>query len=184
MTTKFSKLFFVVALIAATYTFSYAQNQPKQEPAPQAKCSPGQPGCCPKGFMDIPDLTADQKTKLEDLKLKHLKEVTPLKNQLTEKKAKINTLLDAEKTDMAALNAAIDEMTAVTNQLIKKKAEHKLAVRNILTDKQKIMFDAKSDLFDKGCCPGDGHGKGNKEKCGDGDGHGYHHGGHDCPQHK
>ena len=187
MKNTFSKLFLLVAIVAATVTFTNAQNQPKQDATPPAKCNhdmkQGQGACCPKTSCDIPDLTADQKTKMEDLTLQHIKAVTPLKNQLKEKQAKINSLLDVEKPDMVAINAAIDEMTVVTNQLIKKKAEHKLAIRNLLTDKQKIVFDAKSDLFDgMGCCMGGGPGKGGNDKCEKGQG--YHQDEQNCPHHK
>jgi Spy/CpxP family protein refolding chaperone len=188
MTNKISKFFLVVTLIAATFTFTSAQNQPKQpDQPPPPKCNhdmkPGQPNSCPKAYFGIPDLTPDQMTKIDDLKLQHMKEVTPLKDQLKEKQARINTLLDAEKSDMGAVNAAIDEFTNITNQLIKKKAEFRLAVRNILTDKQKIIYDSKSDLFaDNGCCM-DGMGKKGNEKCGPGPGPGAGPD-HKCPDHK
>lgn len=189
MTNKFSKLFLVVALIAATVTFANAQNQPKQQDQqPPAKCNhdmkPGQPNSCPKAYFGIPDLTPDQIAKIDDLKLQHTKDVTPLKDLLKEKQARINTLLDAEKSDMGAVNAAIDEFTSITNQLIKKKAEFRLAVRNLLTDKQKIVYDSKSDLFaDNGCCM-DGLGKNGSDKCTPGQGAGQGPAGHNCPQHK
>jgi Spy/CpxP family protein refolding chaperone len=186
MTNKISKLLLVVALIVASFTFTFAQNQPKPQNPQQPGAhdmKPGQPNSCPKAYFGIPDLTPDQMTKIDDLKLQHIKEVTPLKDQLKEKQARINTLLDAEKSDMGAVNTAIDEFTNITNQLIKKKAEFRLSVRNILTDKQKIIYDSKSDLFaDKGCCM-DGSGKKGNEKCGPGPGPGAGPD-HKCPDHK
>lgn len=191
MTNKISKLFLVVTLIAATFSFTYGQNQPKQQDAqPPAKCNhdmkPGQPNSCPKAYFGIPDLTPDQISKIDDLKLQHTKDVTPLKDQLTEKQARINTLLDAEKSDVGAVNAAIDEFTSITNQLIKKKAEFRLAVRNLLTDKQKIVYDSKSDLFaDNGCCMEGGMKDGMKGgKCSPASDQGQGPAGHNCPQHK
>jgi len=186
MTNKIIKLFIVVALITATATITTAQNQTKaqnqQEPP---KCNhemkPGQPNSCPKADFGIPDLTPEQTTKLDDLKLQHIKEVTPLKDQMKEKQARINTLLDAEKSDMVAINSAIDEFTGISNQLLKKKAEFKIAIRNLLTDKQKIVYDSKSDLFDDDGCCAEGAGKNGMEKCGPG---GPKHAEHEGPQHK
>jgi Spy/CpxP family protein refolding chaperone len=184
MKNQFSKLFLAVVLIATTVTFTNAQNQSKQDAPPPQKCNhdmkPGE-GCCAKGYFGIQDLSVDQKTKIDDLKLQHMKDVTPLKDQLKEKQARINTLMDAEKTDMAAVNAAIDDLTVTTNQLIKKKAEFKLAIRNVLTDKQKIVYDAKSELFNDGCCMEGGK---KDAKCGPGNGPGPGPMDHKCPDHK
>ena len=185
MTNRISKLLLVGTFIVAAFSFTYAQNQPKQQDAQTApKCSHdmmGQSGNCCKAYFGINDLTPDQKTKIDDLKLQHLKDVTPLKDQLKEKQAKINTLLDGDKSDLVAVNAAIDEFTGITNQLIKKKADFRLAVRNILTDKQKIVYDSKSDLFaDMDCCK---EGMMKDGKCGGGN-QGQNPGPHNCPQHK
>jgi Spy/CpxP family protein refolding chaperone len=188
MTNKISKLFLVVSVILATLTFANAQNQPKpqngQEPP---KCNhdmkPGQPGSCPKAFFGIQDLSPEQKTKIDDLKLLHMKEVTPLRNQLNEKQARINTLMAAENADMGAINSSIDDFNAITNQLLKKKAEFKLAIRNVLTDKQKIIYNSKFDLFDdEGCCA-EGFGKKGPDKCGPG-GPGPKPEDHNIPEHK
>lgn len=187
MINKISKLLLSISLIVAAYSFTNAQNQPKQQTQQPAKCNhdmmmSGQPNSCPKSYFGIPDLIPDQTTKIDDLKLQHIKDVTPLKDQLKEKQARINTLLDADKSDMVSINAAIDEFSGITNQLIKKKAEFRLSIRNILTDKQKIIYDSKSDLFsENGCCP-DGEKKGNK--CGSGQMQNQNHGEHNCPQHK
>jgi Spy/CpxP family protein refolding chaperone len=182
---KSTKLFLVGMLMATTLTFSYAQNQPKQQDPPPTMCNHdmkvGQPGGCLNAYFGIMDLTPDQKTKIDDLKLQHMKVVTPLKDQLKEKQAKINTLLDADNSDPIAINTAIDEFTNITNQLIKKKAEFQISIRNILTDKQKIVFDSKSDLFDNGCCMDSGMKDG---KCPKGQNHGQMPEEHNCPHHK
>jgi Spy/CpxP family protein refolding chaperone len=190
MKRSFLKITLVASIIFATISYASAQ-KPQNNPEPPKgshEMKPGQP--CEKGSMCLPDLSPEQQTKLEDLKMQHIKDVTPLKNQLKEKQARINTLMDAEKPDMAAINAAIDDFTAITNQLVKKKAEMQLAVRNILTDKQKIMFDAKSDLFkgDGPCMEGkEGRGKCCKGKGpghGPGSGNGPQNHGENCPDHR
>lgn len=63
---------------------------------------------------------------------------------------------------------------------MKKRAEFKLAVRNVLTDKQKIIYDSKSNLFDgkAGCMNA-----GKRNAFGSGE-HGKNMGEKNCPLHK
>ena len=100
----------------------------------------------------IPDLTDEQKTKIEDLRTAHMKEMQNFRNQMREKRAHLITLQTADKVDMKAVNSTIDEMTALKNQQMKSNAAHRQEVRNLLTDSQKVYFDAHAGNR--------GHGKG------------------------
>lgn len=91
----------------------------------------------------IPNLTPDQETKLNDLRTKHLKEITPLRNELQEKRARLNTLQSSEKPDLAAINKLIDEMGTLKTNLMKKQAAHRNEVSQILTDEQRVHFNAR-----------------------------------------
>src|ERR1035437_6857741 len=77
----------------------------------------------------IPNLTDEQKAKIKDLHVAHYKETKPLRNQLGELKAKQKTLATADNPDMKAINANIDEITKVMNQLMKSKAAFRQQVR-------------------------------------------------------
>lgn len=90
----------------------------------------------------IPNLTDEQKAKIKELHVANYKETNPLRNQLGELKAKQKTLSTAENPDMKAINANIDEITKVMNQLMKSKAAFHQKVRALLTDEQKIWFDS------------------------------------------
>ena len=70
----------------------------------------------------IPGLTTEQSAKLKEMKMAHYKEVQPVKNQLQELRAKQHTLTTAEKADMKAINANIDEITKLENTLMKARA--------------------------------------------------------------
>ena len=96
----------------------------------------------------IPNLTDEQKAKIKDLRLANFKEMQPLRNQLGELKAKQRTLTTMDKPDIKAIDANIDEISKVTNQLMKIRAAHHQQVRVLLTDEQKIWFD--SHPFGKG----------------------------------
>jgi Spy/CpxP family protein refolding chaperone len=144
MKTNFQKFLFIVSgivFISALSLGTYAQG-----------CK-SMAGCKP-GFYNLPGLTQEQTKKMDDLRIAHMKEVTPLKRQIDEKKARINTLTVAEKPDMAAINQAIDELGAIKMQLLKKKAQFHQDIRALLTPEQKVLFDAKADIFKKGCCGG------------------------------
>jgi Spy/CpxP family protein refolding chaperone len=90
---------------------------------------------------ETPNLTTEQKTKMKELRLTHYKQVLPLKNQLGELKAKQKTLTTAENPDLKLINANIDEITKVKNQLMKSREQMHQQVRALLTDEQRMAFD-------------------------------------------
>lgn len=90
----------------------------------------------------LPDLTEDQETKISALKLSHLKEMNASKNQINELRAKKRTLITADSPDTKAINALIDNITEEQNKVMKANTKHRLDVRNLLTDDQKVYFDS------------------------------------------
>lgn len=111
----------------------------------------------PREFRDsaridhkIPNLTAEQKTKIEGLRVKHQKEVIPLKNELEEKRAHLKTLESMEKVDRDAINKTIDEITALQGKIMKMKVNHRLDVAALLTDEQKVFFNSHREMRDEG----------------------------------
>jgi len=96
-----------------------------------------------KNFCCVANLTEDQQSQLDKLRLEHRKEVLNLRNQLREKNARMNTLETADKIDMAAINKVIDEISDLKKQMMKKKAEHRQEVRKVLTEEQRVEFDTK-----------------------------------------
>jgi len=90
----------------------------------------------------IPDLTDAQKSKIEVLRTKQLKEATTHKTLMAEKRANLNTLRIADKPDMKKINSTIDEMGALRTKHLKSREAHRQAVRALLTDKQKVYFDS------------------------------------------
>ncbi|BDX39308.1 hypothetical protein CYCD_26630 [Tenuifilaceae bacterium CYCD] len=104
----------------------------------------------------IPNLTDEQQKKIQELRVQHIKEITPLKNELGEKRAHLRTLESAEKPDLNAINKTIDEMSAIRAQIMKKSAAHRIEVASLLTDEQKVFFNAHHG---KGLKKGMMHGK-------------------------
>lgn len=109
----------------------------------------------------IPDLTEDQQTQINTLRVANMKQMNVFRNQMNELRAKKQTLMTSDNANMKEMNSVIDQITAVKNQKMKASAKHRLDVRNLLTDEQKVYFDSRP-------MRGQGHGKG----MGNGDGYG------------
>lgn len=120
-------------------------------------------------YHRIPNLTDAQQKKIDALMVKHLKEVTPLQNELFEKKARLNTLESADKPDMNAINKTIDEIAALKAQIMKKRVAHRTEVAAQLTDEQRVYLNANRHRMGKG----DGFGNGKRRNRADGFGMGH-----------
>lgn len=88
-------------------------------------------------------LTDEQKAKIKEIHMASYKEMKELRNQLGELKAKQHTLTTADKPDMGAINANIDEISKVVTKMMKIRAENHQKIRSLLTDEQKMIFDSR-----------------------------------------
>lgn len=92
------------------------------------------------GFEKL-NLTDDQKAKIKDLKIAHQRESLTLRNKMQELRAHLQTLSTADKADLKAINATIDEITQTMNALMKSREAFRQQVRALLTEEQRIEFD-------------------------------------------
>ena len=90
---------------------------------------------------NLPGITDKQKEQIKNLRIGHQKTMMNLRNQLAEKQAHKRTLQSAETADMDAINATIDEITALQNKKMKLNAAHRQSIRNLLNEEQRVMFD-------------------------------------------
>ncbi|NOZ46232.1 MAG: periplasmic heavy metal sensor [Chlorobi bacterium] len=111
------------------------------------------------------NLTESQQAKMNTLKTDQMKQMLQFSNRLNELKARQQTLTTADKADMKAINANIDEITALKNKMMKQKAKHIQDVRALLTDEQRVIFDSHSQMGERGDGFKNGHKKGNKQGC-------------------
>lgn len=86
-------------------------------------------------------LTKEQKDQLKTFRIEQEKQLLPLKNQLREKRAQLQTLRTAEKVDMIAINNLVDEIAELQKKHIKVREAHYQKVRSVLTDEQRIIYD-------------------------------------------
>ncbi|MBN1652112.1 MAG: Spy/CpxP family protein refolding chaperone [Bacteroidales bacterium] len=112
------------------YGQGYGPGQGFNQGNPGANCA----------FLNLSD---EQQAKVTDLRLALTEKNLPLRNQLGEMRAKMQSLRVGDNQDFKAISKLIDEMSAVQAQVRKNAAEHRLAVRALLTDDQKVLFDAR-----------------------------------------
>jgi Spy/CpxP family protein refolding chaperone len=108
------------------------------------------------------NLTEDQQKQITALRITHQKEMVQLQNDMAIKRAELQKYKTAEKPDMAQINSTIDAIGKLNTEMQKKMVVHQLAVRNLLTEEQKLAFDARGQHG--------GMGRGFCEECGRGAG--------------
>jgi Spy/CpxP family protein refolding chaperone len=113
-----------------------------------------------KGF----ELTEEQKAQVKEIRLENAKATKDLKNELNELRAKKRTLMSAEKLNKTAIYSNIDKCTAINQELSKERLEMRLAMRNILTEEQRMKagkgFKMRKGKMHAQAKKKRGHGKG------------------------
>lgn len=132
------------ALLLSAFMLTAAEAQPRNGKG----YGPGDQGNQRMHYLAL-DLSEEQQEQMQALRLDHYKVVKPLRNQMAELKAREQTLISEETVDMKAVNKVIDQQTALQNKTRKLGVEHRLAVREILTDEQLMIMDQRRQ-FAKG----------------------------------
>lgn len=104
-------------------------------------CEMGQPGRMKPHGPEIPGLTDEQKARMESLKLELMKAIKPIQNKIREKEAQLQTLRSDDKPDMNKIFSLVDEIGQLKTQARKEHEKHIQAIRQMLDEKQRIMFD-------------------------------------------
>ncbi len=68
----------------------------------------------------IPNLTADQKQKIDALRVAHMKDMNAYRNDLAIKKAELQKYKTSDKPDMVLINKTIDDMGQIRTDMQKK----------------------------------------------------------------
>jgi len=88
-------------------------------------------------------LSEDQLTQVTKLQLALTEKNLPLRNDLVVMSAEMQALRIGNSQNLKAVSSQIDDMSAIQSQIRKNVAEYQLAVRALLTDDQKVIFDAR-----------------------------------------
>jgi Spy/CpxP family protein refolding chaperone len=107
-----------------------------------------------KADDDFPELTAEQKDQMADLRSEHQKAMIPMKADLKVKQVEFKDMMrnDASKAEM---ERKLDDIGRLKTEISKMRLDHRLKMRTILTEKQREYFDSHRGMgMHKGCHPG------------------------------
>jgi Spy/CpxP family protein refolding chaperone len=104
------------------------------------------------------NLTADQKTKFEELRTAHLKEIKPLKDKMFSLRGDLKLLWLEKNPNQSKIIAVQKEIRALRDQMEDKRVVHQLNILKILNPEQQAKF--------KECCAREGFGPGPKKGTG------------------
>lgn len=91
------------------------------------------------------NLSEDQKSKIEKLRLEHLRETKDLRNQLEIKRAELNAAMTSDQPDKKQVNSLVSEINSLRSDRFEQKINHQMQVRELLDDEQKLRFDQMKD---------------------------------------
>ncbi|MDZ7608224.1 MAG: Spy/CpxP family protein refolding chaperone [Cyclobacteriaceae bacterium] len=94
-----------------------------------------------RSVNDLLELTEDQKGKIEEIKLASGKKTIQGQNKISELEAQLATSLTQDKVDNTKVNSLIDEIGKLKTENRKDRISAQLKIRELLTEKQKIIFD-------------------------------------------
>jgi Spy/CpxP family protein refolding chaperone len=133
-------LLLIAALFIVSSGIAYAQCPGKDGNCKDRPPMHGEKG--PGHDPMIPDLTDEQKEQIKDIRVESMEEMLTLKNKLGEKAARLRTLQTAAKANMSEINKAIEDIGKLRTEMMKLKAASHQEIRSLLTDEQRIFFDA------------------------------------------
>ncbi|TLX78318.1 periplasmic heavy metal sensor [Labilibacter sediminis] len=125
----------VVVLIIGTSSGFRSEDKPKEG------CKIERRG---PGAMGLMDLTDAQKEQMKSLKLRFIKEITPIKNELGVKSASLKAVSTGDNVDSKKVYKLLEEIGSLKVEMSKKHFDHKQSVRELLTEEQRVLFDAHS----------------------------------------
>jgi len=89
------------------------------------------------------NFSEEQLVKMKELRLEYAKNSLEIKNKLKVLTAEYHGMMTGEKQDLNAINKKIDQMQELKTQLFKMSTKHKLDVRNLMSEEQKIQIDSR-----------------------------------------
>ena len=143
----------VVLLLLTLFlcALAFAQQEPQKAATPAAgktgkmgmmqQMMKGRGG--PGAMMGFLKLTDEQRTKMQDLRLAHQKEMIPLRADLQKLRADMKLEITAEKFNESKVKSIQGDISKVMNEIASKMILHLRAVRDLLTPEQKKQFDER-----------------------------------------
>jgi Spy/CpxP family protein refolding chaperone len=156
--------FVAMVVIAPLQAAPDCQKKGDQEKKMDKECTMKAEGCMM--LKNIPNLSDEQKAKLEKLQAEHQKMMETGKADMEKQAAEMKALMK-DPVDVKKVDAKIDEMAKMHADMQKKCLAHCLAVRALLTAEQKAKLGDMGCMGGMGCGMMGACGKDAKEgKCG------------------
>ncbi len=97
--------------------------------------------------LDLPGLSDEQRDKIRQASLEHMKAMTPFHNQIREKKARLQTILTTSPFDAKTADQVAEELGKIETGMLKEMIRHDQTLRNLLTPQQQVVFDSRPKPF-------------------------------------
>jgi len=118
-------------------------------------------GTCGDPAQSRLNLTAEQKAKIDDLRLSYLKETKSLQDKMQSKRGDLRLLWLEKNPDQEKIAATQKEIRSLRDQLQDKRTAYRLEVNKVLTPEQQAQLrSACPGGFGPGYGPGKGAGRG------------------------
>ena len=95
--------------------------------------------------LELLDLSEEQKDQIKEIHLAHIKDVQANRDEVKINRVKINAQLHKDDPDMKEIVKLVEANGKLLTQIQIKSIEEKINVRLLLTDEQKIIFDAQGE---------------------------------------
>ncbi len=135
----------MILLLLMLGTLAMAQRGPRQENGYRHEQRSEQRG--PERIIEHLQLSEEQQTQLEDIRLSHHKEMKDVRNNLEIKRAELNAEITKDVPDRKAIDKLVAEISDLNGSQFTLQINHRLEVRAMLDDKQKIKFDQMHEHF-------------------------------------
>ncbi len=95
----------------------------------------------PGKMMDALELTDEQESQILELRLDHQKEMMTLRDERHGLRTEMKLLLTEDNPSSSKVSDLAGKVGDVAKKTALEKADHRMKIRNILTDEQKVKFD-------------------------------------------
>ncbi len=133
---NFKLLVAIIFILGLSLSVMAQPNQRRQIPHQSMRAQ------SPLKFLD---LSEEQKDQIKEIHLAHMKDVQANRDEVKINRAKINAQLHNDDPDMKEIVKLVEANGKLLTQIQVKSIEEKINVRLLLTDEQKIIFDAQGE---------------------------------------
>jgi len=133
---NFKLLVAIIFILGLSLSVMAQPNQRRQIPHQSMRAQ------SPLKFLD---LSEEQKDQIKEIHLAHMKDVQANRDEVKINRVKINAQLHNDDPDMKESVKLVEANGKLLTQIQVKSIQEKINVRLLLTDEQKIIFDAQGE---------------------------------------